>query len=78
MGWINHHGIEALAIYYVLSAIIGGMPTPPPNASLAYQWAFRSGAILSASLARLAATTPGLKDTAAVQKLTGTTPPSNG
>jgi hypothetical protein len=76
MNWINGHGVEALAIYYVVSAVIGGMPTPPANASLFYQWAFRSGNILTAGFARLVATDPAIKALipGVSQKLTGSGP----
>ena len=56
IGWIETHGVEALLIYYVFAAVIGGMPTPASDAGVAYQWVFRSFSLLGANVARLVAT----------------------
>lgn len=54
--WVESHGIECLIMYYVFAAFTGGMPTPADNASVMYRWTFSTLQLLSASLARLAAT----------------------
>lgn len=56
MNWIEHHGVEAVLLYALFSAIVGGMPTPADNASVFYRWVFGTFNLLSASVARLVAT----------------------
>lgn len=56
MNWLEHHGVEALVLYYVFNAITGGMPTPADSAGVIYRWAFSSFQILNGSIARLVAT----------------------
>lgn len=56
MNWIEHHGIEALLLYYAFAAVTGGMPTPGDGAGVFYRWVFSTFSILNASLARFAAT----------------------
>lgn len=74
MNWINHHGIEALAIYWFFSAFTGGMPTPPDDAGIAYRWAFSSFSLLNGSVARFIATQ--MPSSKVGQALTGTPPVS--
>lgn len=54
--WVEKHGFEALLIYYLFSAVTGGMPTPMDGAGVIYRWVFSTFSILNGSLARLVAT----------------------
>lgn len=54
--WVESHGFESLIMFYVFSAITGGMPTPSDTAGIAYRWVFSTFSILNANLARLVAT----------------------
>lgn len=54
--WVESHGIEVVVIYYIFSAITGGMPTPAQDAGIMYRWVFSSVNILNANFARLIAT----------------------
>lgn len=66
--WVNSHGIAMLIGYYIFAAVSGGMPTPGPNAGVAYRWVFSSLSLLNASVARFVATQ--LPNTSVGQKLT--------
>ena len=54
--WVETHGIEVVVIYYIFSAITGGMPTPVQTSGIAYRWIFSSINILNANFDRLIAT----------------------
>lgn len=54
--WVEAHGFESLLIYFLFSAITGGMPTPSDNSGIAYRWIFSTFSLLSGSIARLVAT----------------------
>lgn len=46
----EHPVIVTAAAYYVFSAIIGGMPTPLPNSSSGYKWAYNSLHLLAGNI----------------------------
>lgn len=53
MNVIQSHGLDAIAAYFVLSAIVSGMPEPQANSKLAYVWAFHSLHVLVGDLSAL-------------------------
>ena len=52
--FVEHHGIEALVIYYVLSAILGTLPPLPASAGSWSRWAYGAAHALSGNLHSLA------------------------
>lgn len=51
--WINSHGDIVIAAYFLLSAIVSGMPEPVGTSSVGYKWAFHSLHVLTGDLSRL-------------------------
>ena len=52
--WITAHPLTCIALYYLFSAIVGGMPEPEPNGSPYYLWLFNSLHIIAGNLNSLA------------------------
>lgn len=48
-----HPAAAAVALYYLFSAIVSGMPSPPPNCGMGYLWAFNSLHTLAGNLGRV-------------------------
>jgi hypothetical protein len=60
---IQHYPtISALISYYVLSAAIGALPAPRPDAGLFYQWFFKFTNTLAGNLTRAFSSKLGLNN----------------
>lgn len=50
MSFLSNHAVALMVGWYVLSAVVSGMPAPPPQAGVAYIWAYRSLHVLAGNL----------------------------
>jgi hypothetical protein len=67
-----------IALYWVFSAFVSGMPQPGPTASTAYVWAYTSLHALAANIDKLAAQKgiPGATVTTSSATITSVTTPA--
>jgi hypothetical protein len=68
----------AIALYWVFSAVVSGMPQPGPNSSTAYVWAYTSLHVLAANIDKFAAQKgiPGATVTTSSATVTSVTTPA--
>ena len=44
------HAVIICVLYWIFSAVVGGMPLPGPSSKIIYQWAFQSFHILAGNI----------------------------
>ncbi len=55
LAWVNSHGLELMAAYFLFNALISGMPEPTASSSTGYMWLFRSLHTLGGNLDKIVA-----------------------
>jgi hypothetical protein len=56
--WLGAHALGVLVVWYVLSAVVSGMPAPEANAAVAYRWAYRSLHVLAGDFSQYLQSSP--------------------
>lgn len=73
MNWATRHPFFDIVLFWVFSAVVGGMPEPAAGTSSGYLWAYNSLHILAGNLkTAFAAKFPNIPEGTTVQQTTQT------